>query len=113
MILVVIESPYAGDVEYNLRYLRACMADCFKRGEAPFASHALYTQPGVLDDNVPAERSLGIWAGMYWGEKADKTVVYEDLGISKGMEMGIERARTQGRVIERRRLGGEWGGHAR
>lgn len=50
MILVIIESPYAGDVDRNLEYLRAAMRDCLKRGEAPFASHALYTQPGVLDD---------------------------------------------------------------
>ncbi len=39
---VVIESPYAGDVERNLRYLRLAMADCLERGEAPYASHALY-----------------------------------------------------------------------
>ncbi len=108
MKLVAIESPYAGDVERNLRYLRACMADCLRRGEAPFASHGLYTQPGVLDDTKPEERSLGMWAGFYWAERADATVVYEDLGISRGMAAGIERAEAQGRAIERRRLGGEW-----
>lgn len=47
MRLVIIESPFAGDVVRNLRYLRACMRDCLRRGEAPYASHALYTQPGV------------------------------------------------------------------
>ena len=36
MIRVIIESPYAGDVEKNLRYLRAAMHDCLMRGEAPF-----------------------------------------------------------------------------
>lgn len=108
MRLVAIESPYAGDVERNLRYLRACMADCLRRGEAPFASHGLYTQPGVLDDTKPEERSLGIWAGFYWSERADATVVYEDLGVSSGMMAAIIRADKQGRPIERRRLGGEW-----
>ena len=53
---VIIESPYAGDVERNVRYARAAMADCLKRGEAPFASHLLYTQEGVLDDDIPGER---------------------------------------------------------
>lgn len=48
---VIVESPYAGDIERNMRYLRACLADCLRRGEAPFASHAIYTQPGVLDDS--------------------------------------------------------------
>ena len=108
MILVVVESPYAGNVERNLRYLRACMADCFRRGEAPFASHGLYTQDGVLDDTKPEERALGMWAGFYWGDKADCTVVYEDLGVSRGMTAGIERAEHQGRRVVRRMLGGEW-----
>ncbi len=53
---VIIESPFAASngysVEENLAYLRAAMRDCLKRGEAPFASHGLYTQPGVLDDDV-------------------------------------------------------------
>jgi hypothetical protein len=56
VILVVVESPYAGNIERNLRYLRACMADCLRRGEAPFASHGLYTQPGVLRDELPKDR---------------------------------------------------------
>lgn len=38
---VIIESPYHGNVERNLRYLRACLRDSLLRGEAPFASHGL------------------------------------------------------------------------
>ena len=67
---VIIESPYAGDVERNLRYARAAMKDCLHRGEAPYASHLLYTQEGVLDDDVPGERKLGISAGLSWGKIA-------------------------------------------
>lgn len=60
MIRVIIESPYAGDVDANLTYLRACLRDCLLRGEAPFASHGLYAQPGVLDDAIPQiYRELG------------------------------------------------------
>ena len=106
--LVVIESPYAGDVERNLRYLRACMADCLARGEAPFASHALYTQSGVLDDTIPAERIKGITAGFAWGKHAAVVVVYADLGITRGMAQGIEIARLRRTPVEMRRLGGEW-----
>lgn len=111
---VIIESPYAGDVERNLRYLRACMADCLARGEAPFASHGLYTQPGVLDDTKPEERKLGIEAGFAWRGAADATVVYTDLGGSRGMDLGIKAAerlyvQTRGaHAIEYRELGGEW-----
>lgn len=110
--LVLLESPYAGktpeETQRNVEYARAAMADCFKRGEAPYASHLLYTQPGVLDDNIPEERSLGIEAGLLWGAKAEKTVVYSDLGVSKGMALGIGRAAKEGRPCETRKLGGKW-----
>ena len=97
---VIIESPYAGNVEHNLRYLRACMADCLRRGEAPFASHGLYTQPGVLDDGKPDERRLGISAGFAWRAVAEATVVYADLGITPGMIDGIAHATAMNRPIE-------------
>jgi len=103
---VIIESPYAGDRERNERYARRCMADCLSLNEAPFASHLLYTQPGVLDDTVIEERELGIKAGLLWGEMADATVVYVDYGISPGMDFGIERAKEQGRPVEYRSIGG-------
>lgn len=106
MKLVVIESPFAGEVDENIRYARACMSDCIARGEAPFASHLLYTQPGILDDDKPDERMLGIHAGFAWGEKAELTVVYTDRGISKGMHYGIEAATKAGRAIEYRQLPG-------
>lgn len=104
MKLVILESPFAGDIEANIEYARKCMRDCFLKGEAPYASHLLYTQEGILDDNVPEERLLGIDAGLLWGNHAIKTVVYTDRGISKGMEYGIARAKEIGREIEFRVL---------
>jgi hypothetical protein len=104
MHLVIVESPYAGEVERNITYARACLHDCLLRGLAPFASHLLYTQPGVLDDNVPAERSLGIIAGLAWGSQAERTVVYVDHGISGGMRQGIRHAVDDMRAIEFRVL---------
>ena len=101
---VIVESPYAGDVDRNVAYARAAMRDCLLRGEAPYASHLLYTQPGVLDDNDPEERKLGIEAGLAWGGLAT-TVVYTDRGISPGMEQGVARAHLEGRVVEFRKLG--------
>jgi hypothetical protein len=101
---VIVESPYAGDVARNLRYLRACLHDCLMRDEAPFASHGLYTQAGVLDDEKPEERTLGIAAGLRWGAAADATVVYCDLGVSKGMHYGIRSAMEHQRPVEYRYL---------
>ena len=104
MRLVYVESPYAGDVERNVQYARACLADCLRRGEAPFASHLLYTQEGVLDDLIEGERMKGILAGFAWGKYADATVVYVDLGISSGMQLGILNAREANRPVEYRSL---------
>jgi hypothetical protein len=100
MRCVVIESPFAGDWEKNLTYLRACMKDCLMRGDAPYASHALYTQEGVLDDDVPEERRMGMEAGFAMNLRMDATVVYNDLGISGGMKEGILRASQEGRPVE-------------
>jgi len=106
MKLVVVESPYAGDVETNVRYARAAIRDCLMRGEAPFASHLLYTQEGVLDDNIPVEREHGIHAGFAWRQVAQLTVVYKDLGISKGMQYGIDNAIKRGCPVEYRTIEG-------
>jgi hypothetical protein len=104
MPLVLIESPFAGDVETNIRFARACMRDSLERGESPFAMHLLYTQEGILDDDIPKERDRGIEAGLAWGKQASKTVVYTNLGITEGMEKGIQRAKEEGREIEYREL---------
>jgi hypothetical protein len=101
---VIIESPFAGDIERNLRYLRAAMRDCLLRGESPYASHALYTQPGVLRDDIPNERKLGIDAGFAWRRSADATVIYEDLGYSRGMWLGLGQAIGMGHPVEFRRI---------
>lgn len=105
-IRVIVESPYAGNVDRNVEYARAAVRDSVLRGEAPIASHLLFTQPGILDDDVPAERSLGIEAGLAWGSVADKTVVYTDRGVSSGMAMGIKRAHNEGRPVEYRQIAG-------
>lgn len=104
MRLVILESPYAGNVEQNVEYARRCVRDSLMRGEAPIASHLLYTQPGILDDDVPAERAQGIDAGLAWRRVADASVVYVDFGISRGMQYGIEAAQKAGRPVEYRRL---------
>lgn len=108
--LVIIESPYRGvdyaELEQNIAYARAAMHDALLRGEAPYASHLLYTQEGVLDDKIPGEREHGIAAGLAWAERADATVVYVDRGIFGGMKRGIAHARLHGRPVEYRSLYG-------
>ena len=104
MKLVIIESPYRGRVEHNKAYAHACLLDSLERGEAPLASHLLYTK--VLDDNDYEERQQGMSAGWAWAAKADLIAVYQDLGISQGMLEGIEA--NHGKPIEYRSIAG-WG----
>lgn len=103
--LVQIESPFAGDFERNILYARRAIRDSLMRGEAPFASHLLYTQPGVLDDTIPEQRRLGINAGHVFLAVMDRVAVYDDYGISRGMEEGIRLAEQLGLLIDFRRIG--------
>lgn len=115
MRLVILESPYAGKSRFalirwfqrlrNIAYARACIRDSLSRGEAPIASHLLYTQPGILDDDVPHERQWGIDAGLAWKAVAHASVIYTDLGLTRGMEYGIKAAEAAGVTVEYREIG--------
>jgi hypothetical protein len=102
---VVLESPFAGNIPRNIAYAKLCVKDCLKSGDAPIASHLLFTQPGILDDGKPEERKLGIAAGHAWTFVADAVVVYTDFGYSSGMDAGIREATRAGTVVEFRMLG--------
>jgi hypothetical protein len=101
---VIIESPYAGDIENNVEYARKCIKDSLLRGEAPIASHLLYTQPGILDDNKPEERKLGIEAGFAWLDVAEIHAFYVDLGWSKGMRSALAKALVGKATISKRKI---------
>jgi len=104
-MLTIIESPfkpsdddvehYAGQYTYaelmrhNIQYARMLLADALERGDAPFASHLLYTQ--VWSESVEL-RSAGIAAGLEWSHAAEQIVFGVDLGISSGMRAARDNA---------------------
>ena len=108
MRLVILESPYAASANYtihqNVKYARQCVRHALRQGDAPIASHLLYTQEGILRDEIPEERQLGIDAGLAWRKVAEATVVYKDYGITRGMEYGIKAALDRGIPVEYRSL---------
>lgn len=112
LVRVGIESPFAAPtpegIEENIAYAKAAVNDSLHRGEAPYASHLFFTQPGLLDDTDPDERMLGIMAGKKWEEAASYSAVYVDRGLSKGMRLGIELCKDIGRPIRFRSLGEEF-----
>lgn len=117
MLTVAIETPFKptgrrgnGEAELayekreNAAYALAALRDSLMRGEAPFASHMLYTQ--VLNDAVTEERSRGMRAGLALTRRLDAIAVYTDLGISIGMRDSIEAAERDHRSIFYRRVQG-------
>lgn len=139
MKLVIIESPLGTNADgsrctpeqfkRNQEYVNACMLDCLRKGEVPFASHAIY--PLVLKDADPSERRLGMEAGFavakafcmadrlsylnsFMRTKANEEPVvcmvahYTDRGTSSGMLEVLERHRNMGIAIYERSLGGDW-----
>ena len=104
MIKVILESPFAGNIERNIRYARACVRDSLLRGESPIASHLLYTQSGILNDNIEEERKLGIDAGLSWHSVMDKHVFYIDYGYSNGMLYAKKKSEDMNIQIEERYL---------
>lgn len=92
MRLVIIESPFRGDIDQNLLYAFACVRDSIIRGESPYASHLML--PGALNDSDPGERALGISCGYAWWRAASLIAFYTDLGWSEGMLEAFKKART-------------------
>ncbi len=105
---MVIESPLRAEtaegLKRNREYARAAMLDSLGRGESPFASHLLY--PQVLDDEDPWDRSRGLWAARKFYPVAQLVAVYDDLGMSAGMDLGVNLANQYGVPVERRSLEG-------
>lgn len=85
MPIVIIESPYAGEHEYdiafNVAYARAAMHDA------------------IVDDRIEDERDLGITAGFNYRRVADRSAFCIDLGWSTGMRHG--HAHALKKVFER------------
>lgn len=101
---IILESPFVGDVEGNIEYARLCVRDSLMRGEAPIASHLLYTQDKILNDNIPEERDRGIRAGLAWKKVADLHVFYVDKGMSPAMKIAMGYANEKNIPTELRYL---------
>lgn len=103
---VIVASPYQGEISENRKYARAAMRDSLARGESPIAFHLLYTQPGILDNDVEHERTLGLEAGHRWISVSDAVIFYVDNGMSPGMILAEKMAKATGILTEERRISG-------
>ena len=87
--LVYIASPYSGDVERNVAFAKAACRYAMNQGVTPIASHLLY--PQMLDDNIPAERELGLLFGLALLRMCDEVWVFGT--VTLGVASEIEEAK--------------------
>lgn len=88
--IVFICSPYAGEVDENIRAARRYSRFAVDKGYIPIAPHLLF--PQFLNDADPNERQLGLFFGDALMSKCSEVWVFGSR-ISAGMETEIKRAK--------------------
>ncbi|SDN09631.1 DUF4406 domain-containing protein [Acetanaerobacterium elongatum] len=88
--IVYICSPYAGDIEKNVKAARDYCRFAVGKGFIPIAPHLLF--PQFMDDTNPQERELGLFFGNALMSKCSEVWVFGS-AISPGMQTEIKRAR--------------------
>lgn len=88
--IVFICSPYAGEVDENIRAARRYSRFAVDKGYIPIAPHLLF--PQFLNDAAPNERQLGLFFGDALMSKCSEVWVFGSR-VSAGMETEIKRAK--------------------
>lgn len=88
--IVYICSPFAGEVEKNIKAAQAYSRFAVDQGYIPIAPHLLF--PQFLNDANPRERQLGLFFGNALMSKCSEVWVFGSC-ISNGMAAEIKRAR--------------------
>ena len=88
--IVYICSPYAGEIEKNVKAAQEYSRFAVEKGYIPIAPHLLFLQ--FLNDANPKERQLGLFFGNALMSKCSEVWVFGSR-ISAGMEAEINRAK--------------------
>ena len=88
--IVYICSPYAGEIEKNVKAAQEYSRFAVEKGYIPIAPHLLF--PQFLNDANPKERQLGLFFGNALMSKCSEVWVFGNR-ISAGMEAEINRAK--------------------
>lgn len=94
--LVYICSPYAGDIDINVKKARKFCRFAIEKNHIPLAPHLLF--PQFMDDNDPKERELAMFMNMVLLGKCNELWVFGSI-ISKGMEEEIAKAKKRKQLI--------------
>ena len=87
--IVFICSPFAGDIEKNVKAAREYSRFAIAKGYIPVAPHLLF--PQFMNDADPLERELGLFFGNALLSKCSEVWVFGS-NISTGMQAEIKRA---------------------
>lgn len=90
--LVYICSPYAGDIENNVKAAQGYSRFAVRKGYIPIAPHLLF--PQFMNDADPKERKLALLFGNFLMSKCSEIWVFGE-HISTGMEAEIKQARQK------------------
>ena len=94
--VVYICSPYAGDIETNVKTAQRYSRFAVESGYLPIAPHLLF--PQFMDDSNPKERQLAMFFGNVMMSKCAEVWVCGDT-VSTGMVAEIERAKRKNYTI--------------
>lgn len=91
MKCVYIASRVSGEIERNMALAKVYCLYAMSKNVVPVVPHLMLE--GVLDDNDPEERTLGITVGLELLRKCDEIWAFTDeRGISEGMANEISLA---------------------
>lgn len=93
--LCYICSPYRGGIARNTQYAQELTRRAILKGYAPITPNLYITQ--AMDDADPAERSLGMEAGMHLLTPCEAIMIGGLYGISEGMAYEMELAHRLGK----------------
>lgn len=116
MDVVVLESPFSGDIARNVAYAQRAMFDARSRKEIVIAPHLLWTQhhqaPGHFVSDYDAkydvphgDRDVSLQQIHTLRTMAKRVVFYMDYGMSSGMKDGMEQCVKENLPYETRVLG--------
>lgn len=92
--LIFVCSPFRATATRSLGqhidYAKAACRAVFEEGDHPFAPHLLY--PSFLNDHNADHRRWGIEAGLTILSACDQLSVFNELGVSSGMQQEIDFA---------------------
>lgn len=96
--LIFVSSRLRGDMENNMKLAECLCRIVILKGQIPIAPHIYFTR--FLDDRNANERDLGLTCGLELLKLCEEIWVFSFDGISQGMQLEIDSAKEQGKVIK-------------